>query len=382
MRRTIKLIVALAVFVAAGVASALLVEDNRSKLRTKEFEKMIAMTRSDKPQSGLASDWLQCLKRQKEGGGTPATRTICKASTTSGLTSELIALKVDDQIVPVIESRLTDAKPGPVIVDITGGPGGEPFAVDYGFTDTEIAELRDLGFKVNGIEWRASYVRLLERGFTIASIGYWGTRFRTLNTPDEMQLAIREVRTVIDHYRNRDGAEPALLTTSLGNHLALGALGEERLEAMNFLALVPIMDGLQHHLRRVEREMAEARTKAKVTGEPYGEWTVFHLYSETKGENEFDQVRMLPVHDFFPRYAGAADFPWSAVRPTGSCARIILGSKDPRTRGYLAAHDELPQFVTVLASDHDPFADAPKKMHTIFNQYADCLALQRLARVS
>lgn len=55
---------------------------------------------------------------------------------------------------------------------------------------------------------------------------------------------------------------------------------------------------------------------------------------------------------------------------------MILGSNDPRTRDYLAARDEVPQFVTVLASDHDLFADAPKEMRAIFNRYADCLAAQ------
>lgn len=382
MRRSTKLIVALVLLLAAGWASALWVADDRSKLRAREFEKIIAMTHSDEPDSGLASDWWECLKRQKDGGGTPATRAICKTSSTTGLTSELIALKIDDQIVPVIESRLTDAEPGPVVVDITGGPGGEPFAVDDTLTDKQIAEMRDLGINVNGQDWHASYVRLLERGFTIASIGYWGTSFRTLNSPDEIQLAIREVRTVIDHYRNRDGAEPALLTTSLGNHLVLGALGKERLKAMNFLALVPVMDGLQHHLRRVARETADARTKAKATGEPYGHWAVFHLYSEAKGEKEFREVRMLPTHDLFPRYAGAADFPWSAIRPRSPCARIILGNKDPRTRGYLAARDKLPPFITVLASNHDLFADAPKEMRAIFDQYADCMIAQRQAQAS
>lgn len=382
MRRSMQVIVVLAFLVVAGWASALWVSDDRSKLRAREFEKVISMAHSDEPESGLASDWWECLKRQKDGGGTLVTRTVCKTSTTRGFTSELIALKIDDEIVPVIESRLTDAEPGPVVVEITGGPGGKPFAVDDTLTDKQIAEMRDLGIEVNGQDLRASYVRLLKRGFTIASIGYLGNSFRTLNSPDEIQLAIREVRTVIDHYRNRDHAEPALLTISLGNHLALGALGEERLEAMNFLALVPAMDGLQHHLRRLARETAEARTKAKATGEPYGHWIVFHLYSETKGEKKFGQLRMLALDDFFPRYAGAADFPWSVIRPRGPCARVILGSKDPRTRGYLNARNELPQFVSVLASDHDLFADAPKEMHAIFDQYADCLAAQRQARAS
>lgn len=382
MRRSKKLMVALVIFVAASWALALFVADDRSKLRAEDFKKLIAMTRSDEPQSGLATDWLECLKPQKEGVGTLATRTICKTSTRNGLTSELIALEIDDQVVPVIESRLTDARSGPVIVEITGGPGGKPFAVDDALTEKQVAEMRDLGIKVNGIDRHASYVSLLNRGFTIASIGYWGTNFRTLNTPDEMQLAIREVRTVIDHYRDREGAEPALLTGSLGNHLALGALGEERLEAINFLALVPVMDGLQHHLRRFEKGTADARTRAKATGEPYGEWKVFHLYKETKNGKDFDQLRMLPVHDFFPQYAGTADFPWSAIRPIGPCSRIILGSKDPRTRGYLAARDGLPQFITVLASDHDLFADAPIEMQAIFDRYSDCLEAQTQARAS
>lgn len=373
MRRSTKLTLVLVVLVAVGLGSALLVADDRSKIRADIFEKIIAM-RSDQPQSGLASDWLECLQRQEEGGTPAATRTICETSTRGGLTSELIALRFHGQIVPVIESRLAEAKPGPVIVEINGGPGGKPFAVDDPLTEKQIAKMREAGFPINGMDRHASYISLVERGFTIASIGYWGTSFRTLNAPDEMQLAIREVTTVIDHYRDRDGAEPALLTTSLGNHLALGALGDERLEAMNFLALVPVMDGLQQHLRRAERERAEARNNAKASGELYGQWIPFHLYREAKGGKDFDHVRMLPVHDFFPQYAGAADLPWGAVRPTGPCSRIILGSKDPRTRDYLAARDDLPQFVTVLASDHDLFVDTPQEMRAIFDQYADCLA--------
>ena len=62
MRRSTKLILAIVVLVAVGLASALFVADDRSKLRADDFEKIIAM-RSDKPQSGLASDWLVSVVR-------------------------------------------------------------------------------------------------------------------------------------------------------------------------------------------------------------------------------------------------------------------------------------------------------------------------------
>jgi hypothetical protein len=244
-------------------------------------------------------------------------------------------------------------------------------------TEKEIAELRRMGMKVNGVDWQAAYFKFLERGFTIASIGYWGTSFRTLNAPNEMELAVQDVRTAIDYYRDREGTEPALLISSLGNHLALGALGKDRLEAMNFLSMVPLMDGLQHHLRRVEKEIEEERQKAQANGKPFGHWIFFNIYSQTGDNRDFAHVQMLPLHDFIAPYVGAADYPWREVSPKSPCSRIVLGNKDPRTLDYLAAHENLPEAITVLASDHDLHADAPNEMSGILEWYGDCLTAQR-----
>lgn len=379
MRRSTKLIGSTAVLLAAAVGMHLLTADAGNELSAKDFDVMAARSHSEEPQRGLASDWVDCLAREEANPKRSGAQVVCKTWTEGGLTSELIALKFGTHRVPVIESRSTDARPGPVVVDITGGPGGTPFSVDQAISEKEIAEMRGLGgVKVHGVERQAAYFRLLQRGFTIASIGYWGTSFRTLNAPKEMKRAIHDVRTAIDYYRDRDSAEPALLITSLGNHLALGALGKDRLEAMNFLAQVPVMDGLQYHLRRVATE----RQRALEAGQGFGQWIFFNIYRETEGNSGFDHVRMLPIQDFFPQYVGTADYPWHDVNPQGLCSRIILGNKDPRTVGFLASGDDLPNFITVLAADHDLFENAPQKMRRIFDGYSDCLMATAGSRAS
>ena len=142
MRRSAKLILLLTVVLSAGLAVYSLAAVADDNLLTQDFLETVAATKSDKPQDGLASYWFECLQRVKANGDGTSDRTLCKTWTAEGLTSELIALKVDDQIVPVIESRLVEARPGPVVVDITGGPGGTPFYVNPMMTEKEIAELK------------------------------------------------------------------------------------------------------------------------------------------------------------------------------------------------------------------------------------------------
>ena len=371
MKRLTKLALGLAVLLVAGGVTAHYVAKVRSERAASDFAKIIALTRSDKPDIGPPADWIACLER---AGAAAPSRTICTTMTAQGLTSELVAVKAGGLIVPVIETRRVDAAPGPVIIDLVGGPGGRPFHVEDIMPAAAVAEWRRLGLTSNGLVKQPAYVHLLQRGFIIASVGYWGTAMRTLDAPDEMQLAMREVRTVADHYRDRDGAEPALITTSLGNHLALGALGQARLEGMDVLALVPVMDGLQHHLRRVAKEREEARA----SGKPFGQWTMFHIYKDRQGQRTFDHAGMLGMIEYVPRYMGKADYPWKGVRPSGPCTRIILGDRDPRTRDFLAANRTLPPFITVLPADHDLFADAGKAMLPIVERYGDCLKTRRL----
>jgi len=201
--------------------------------RDQHLREIIANSQSEFPQRGLGHDWLDCLTRYWSDENKAADRVVCEAWTEQGVTSSLIALQLGEKRVPVVESRLAGvASAGPVVLDIQGGPGGLPFLVNEGASDERISNLR----RSRMDDWlpedigQSPYKQLLERGYTIASIGYWGMTLRTLNTPDEFALAAEDVRLAVDYYRDKNGADLPLITVSLGNHLALAALGKERIQ--------------------------------------------------------------------------------------------------------------------------------------------------------
>lgn len=365
----------------AGGAAYLTVAQTNEDIRRQEFRDLIATSRSEHPQRGLGQDWFDCQVRYGSEENKAAHRVVCKASTEQGVTSTLIALKFGAQWVPVVETRLADTVGGgPVVLDIQGGPGDEPFHVNRGVIDEPIARLRRYRSEDSLPDdiRQSPYYQLLERGYTVASIGYWGMNLRTLNAPDEFDLAARDVRMAVDYYRGSRGADLSLITVSLGNHLALAALGKDRIEKMNVLALVPVMDGLQHHLKRKFSEMAKMKANSNEDIQLFGTWTYFNIYSQSGTGVKFDHSRMLRMHEFVPTYIGDADFPWKEVTPADPCSKILLGDKDPRTLAYLNSTNILPHFVSVLKSDHNLFKDEPGRLQTLFAEFADCLAARRM----
>lgn len=363
--------------VSLAVAAYFSVAPSNEDIRDREFREIIANSQSEFPERGLGHDWLDCLTRYWSDENKAADHVVCETWTQQGVTSSLIALQLGEQRVPVIESRLAGSpRRGPVVLDIQGGPGGEPFHVREWASDERMSELR----RNNLNDWlpedirQSPYHKLLERGYTIASIGYWGMNLRTLNAPDEFDLAARDVRLAVDYYRDKLGADLPLITVSLGNHLALAALGNERIEQMNVLALVPMMDGLQHHLKSAMSAMADEKQKAEATGRLYGAWATFNIYKQSSDGLRFDESRMLPFNEFTLKFMGNADFPWKGVAPHGSCSMVVLGDKDPRTLAYLASVDDLPNSVLVLDADHNLFKDAPDRSRAIFSEFADCIA--------
>lgn len=364
--------------VLAGTASPL---SAQSETRTfvQSLRNIVENSRSENPQSGLASDWLDCIERFQTEADEKGQKQLCRTWTTQGVTSSLYALKVGSERVPVIESVLAgQITRGPVIVDIQGGPGGSPFYTNPAMTEELLERLRKSGLPraMHGEMSESPHFQLLMQGFTIPSIGYWGMSMRTLNQPGEIDLAIADVRRVIDFYRDQEGQEPPMITTSLGNHLALGALGRERIEMMQVLAIVPVMDGLQHHLERVAKTHDEHITETESTGKLHGGWTFFNIYAGPVDEPVFDHSEMLSMTDYATRFFADRDFPWLEIAQTGACSRTILGSQDPRTRDYLDRTSQLPSFVTVLDADHDILKDQPEEARAIYAAFGECLLAQ------
>jgi len=376
MRRSTILAASFAMLLGAGGTIYFTIARSIADKRDQEFRDLIVRSRSEHPQRGLGRDWLDCQEHHRSEENRAADRVVCKAWTQQGVTSTLIALQFGANWVPVIESRLAStADGGPVVLHIEGGPGAEPFQVSEAMGDEFLAEQRRIRpneLPVGDIR-KSPYYLLLDRGYTIASIGYWGMNFKTLNVRGEFELAARDVSVAVDYYRDRQGADLPLVTFSLGNHLALAALGKDRIEKMNVLALVPVMDGLQHHLKTSLSAMAEELAEAEDKGHPYGNWTFFAIYKHSDEGMKFDHSRMLPMHDYVPQFIGAADFAWKDVTPGELCSKVVLGNKDPRTLAYLKATNDLPDFVRVLKADHDLFKDAPDQSQGVFLEFADCL---------
>jgi len=340
------------------------------------FEDIIANSRSEDPKSGLARDWFDCIERDQPAQDVAATKTLCKAWTVQGVTSELYMLNLSGERIPVVESRLAGTQEaGLLIVDVVGGPGNKPYHADPTLTEEFIQKLR----KHDMLEiYRGAIVKdlpqyqLMQRGFTIASLGYWGMSIRTLNEHDEIELAVQDVRLALNYYRDQLGKDPPLITASLGNHLVLGAIGQNRLENADVLALVPVMDGLQHHVSRFVPEMV----KIEADGGHQG-YAFYNVYTRTDNGVEFDHSRALRTRDFAVQFFGDADYGWRDVSLSGSCSKVILGSEDPRTKAYLEAHNDLPSFIEVWDSGHDIVQDAPEQTRRTYADYANCLLAQK-----
>ena len=282
----------------------------------------------------------------------------------------------------MIESRLEGQRDtGLLVVDLVGGPGGEPYHVSQVMTEKFMKKLRKSGRLKNfhgAIAKDVPHYQLMRRGFTIASVGYWGTRMRTLNEPNEIELAVRDVRLVINYYRKTMGEEPPLITASLGNHLVLGAIGKHRLENANVLALVPVMDGLQQDIKRFRAEVKRTGADNK----PSQVFRFFNIYARSDKGVVFDHWGALLSRDFTTQFIGDLDYRWRDVSLTASCSKLILGSEDPRTEAYLAANNNLPSFIEVWQSDHDVTKDVPDQTRAVFAAYAECLLSQKQETMS
>lgn len=328
--------------------------------------------RYQRPGGKLDRVWADCLDQLETLESPAPARATCHVLEGQGVSSEIVALALDGDFVPVIESRIPDlAIEGRIVVDVVGGPGDNPFYSNPPVTKELVEQFR--GNKTirldGGLMEETPQYELMSRGFTVASIAYWGTSVRTLDEPDEIGSAIREVGSVIDYYRDQLDREPPLITGSLGNHLVLGALGKERVEAMQVLSLVPIMDGLQRHLVRVMAD--EAWTEPDVLK---GQWVWRNIYRREGDRTAFDHRRVIDQREFVPQYIGDADYPWRELKLRGACSTIVLGEKDPRTRDYLADRKSLPSNLQVWDTGHSIFQEAPEQARALFAKFADCLS--------
>ena len=353
----------------------------------KDFKSIVQGLGSVNPSPGVAEKWLNCLERIRAQSAVPPERTECETWTSGGVVTSLVGLAGNGDPLPVLESKVEGVVGnGSFIINVIGGPGERPFNAEKEVD--EATRKRAIELKKSAGDGLGRVIvpkrmrelpeyELMMLGFTVVSVLYWGTSTRTLREENEFKRAALEVSHAVDFYYNETGREPTLVNQSLGNHLTVAALGSERLSKMQVLSLVPVMDGLQHHLVRVARENESERRKAEAEGKLFGPWSPFNIYQRENAKSRFFEARMVDKSEYIPRYIGSADFPFYDVKHGGKCSKIVLGSKDPRTRDYLAKNKTLPDYIQVWDSDHNIFHGAPAKSKQLYSDFADCLVAQK-----
>lgn len=365
--------ITLAILAAAGCSADTASEGSDAKHpRLREFIERGQEPNYQRPHGDLDRAWANCLDHLETLAGSAPVRFTCQVLEGQGVSSRLVALAFDGEFVAVIESSIPEvATTDRIVVDVVGGPGDDPFYSNPSVTKELVERYRgnDTIRLHAGLIEETPHYEMMARGFTVASIAYWGTSVRALDEPDEIGSAIREVGLVIDYYRDELGREPPLITGSLGNHLVLGALGKERVEAMQVLSLVPVMGGLQHHLAKITSEESWTSPDALK-----GQWVWRNIYRREGDRMAFDHRRMIDQRELIPQYIGDADYPWRELKLGGACSTIVLGEKDPRTLDYLAERESLPSNLQVWNTDHSLLHEAPEQARALFAKFADCLS--------
>ena len=373
--------------VAATLTVASPSHDGSGDRDQQQWKEMISGPGSVIPHEGVPRKWADCVEGIRAQNNQPGDRVICDSWASDGVTTTLVGLLGDREPVPILESRLEAVADNDLtVVYLIGGPGGKPFNAQVPVTEAvrakfnEIVASKRLDTTKVGLPRRMNEYSehiLMKRGYTVAAVLYWGTSVRTLDFPDEFALAAAEVRQVVDYYRGTNGREPALITQSLGNHLSVAGLGKERLQQMNVLSLVPVMDGLQHHLTVALPKLEKIFEEAEREGRFSEMYNRLHIYELTDNGTRFGEARFLDAREYVPRYLGSANFAYLDVIPQGKCSTVVLGSKDPRTLDYLSRTDVLPPYVQVWDADHAIESDAPVQYRQLYSDFADCLVAQK-----
>ncbi len=325
---------------------------------------------SEEPRDGSdEAKWVNCLaKVSREAlAASSLSRLECESWTHQGVTSTLMAIQDGSRIVPVIESRLANgiASKG-YIFDLVGGPGDRPFSA-YKPATKELIEQFEGNENVTlpMPMQELPYMELLRQGYTLASVAYWGTSFRTLYIKNELEEGAKDVALAHAYYEAADGGDLAVVAGSLGNHMALAALGKEQIEGMNFLSMVPVMDGLQFHLRKYR-----ANTPRDKRGKNWRTLSTFRL----EAGQQVHAIKGLFNNDrYLDTYIADNDLPFKTIEPKEACSRTVLGSQDPRTEDYINSRSDYPEHVIILDTDHGVLAEAPDQMRAIIKAFVECI---------
>jgi hypothetical protein len=290
---------------------------------------------------------------------------VCSVWRSNEVISTLIAIKYEDTFVPVVETySILPQQRKTRILHLTGGTGGNLLAL-YPSVDPDLrTKIETWGGSVGPDFTDLPYMELLSLGHTIASVGYWGTTVRTSGSKAEIEDAIKDVEAAYEFYSASDEQAPAIVAESLGAHLALGAIGRERLQQANFIFVSPSMDGIQHALTAFDRERLKKLERKE-----------FYVYRRNEGGWKFESVQNFGLAEHIRTYVGGKDLPLTKLKPKTPCSKVFVGMDDYRLQNFLSNKDKFGDYIRILGGRHRLIQENPVEMAEYFREFSKCLSL-------
>lgn len=282
-------------------------------------------------------DWPQCAEGTDE---------ICASWSEEGFDFSLVAIRSGDGETPVIESTLPGkAIEGRVLIHLTGGPMGPTIS--------------------GGRDWRTElFEDFYNSGFTIASVGYWGTRFRTMVVRNEITYAGKDLARVYDHYKSACDCEPSILATSFGAGVALYSLREGEIPSdAPVLLLSPVLPGFKALARRNRQEVTDREREVSFT-------RTFLYHRSEDGGISIVGPRIVQNYRVNEAYARDHRTDYDSEIFTGLCSKAMVGLDDFRMLDFDRWGD--PKIIAIEGAGHNLAEDAPTQLSATIRSFMDC----------
>lgn len=292
-----------------------------------------------------AKDWSNCLTSEAPGS---LNSSVCSAWEENGLEFRLNRIDANDWAsVPSIESLVAGSiEADKVVIHLSGGTDLPPFAY--------AADYRSDAF---------SYFH--SRGYLFASIGYWGSRFRTNLQENEIDLAARDLRNALSYYRQRCACEPLVIGESLGAAIVFHYMRTYKDLNLDFLAISPVMLGISYavsHFKTIRSSEELSR-----------EFATAYIYRSPDSEPEqFVGTRLIQPIRHLEAFAVERDTTPLDEMLNSQCPSFIIGENDPQNSGF--DQWDLASIVAIENAGHDVFSGNTGKLHSVFETAIECIS--------
>lgn len=253
--------------------------------------------------------------------------------------------------VPVIQSYYKKFETSnKYLIHMTGGPAGVPYASKF--------------------DSRSDALNIfMKKGFKIVSIGYWGSRFRTIFKQNEINFAAKDFQSVYDFYSEKNYRSPLVVAESLGAHILFQSLHDYKYDDMYFIAVSPAMLGLKEANSHFNKTMDARALKFN------SKLSYLYKYYENNPSGmkfQFQSGKLINTSEHFDKFAKDVNTIVPLDINMHECSKIIIGKNDPLNLMFLNSNYEKNSRLMIIDAGHDIYKDNIVQSVEIFENFVAC----------